>query len=86
MSVPKRLVRLLPYLRMGSSEHEEHAEEHHMARDAACLGIMDLYCRSRSDLRSLDIEEANMISGAQSRRLKCSLHVMRTHMDYSPNQ
>ena len=64
VSVPKCFVGLLPYLRMSCGEHEQHAEEHDVACNAAGLSVMNLYCSSRSDLISLHIKEAMKVSGA----------------------
>ena len=86
VGVPKCFVGLLSYLRMSCGEHEQHAEEHYVACDPAGLSIMNLYCCSRSDLISLDIEEATNISGAQLTGPDHLLHIMRTDVDNSPDQ
>ena len=62
VGVPECLIGLFANIGVGSSEHHKHAEEHDMARNAACLGIVYLYCCLRSYLISLNIEEAGNIS------------------------
>lgn len=86
VSIPKCLERLLPYLCVSSGEHEQHAKKHDMARNAARLGIMNLYCCSRSELISFYVEETMNISGALFRQSsEYSLDVMCTYMDDGPN-
>ena len=65
VGVPKGLVGLLPYLGMGGGEHKEHAQEHNMTCNAACLRVMYLYCCFLPDLASFDIKKATLISNAQ---------------------
>lgn len=58
MRVPKRLKGLLPDPSVGGGVHEQHTQQHDMARDSAGLGIMDLDGSLRAKLMFLDIEEA----------------------------
>lgn len=41
-----------------SGVHEQHAEEHDMARNTARLGVVNLDGKHWSNLGSLDVEEA----------------------------
>ena len=86
VSVPKRFVGLLPYLRVGRGEHEQHAEEHDVASNAAGLSVVNLYRCSGPDLISLDIKEATNVSGAPLTKPDHLLHIMRTDVDNSPDQ
>jgi len=59
--VPEGLIRLLTDFVMGSGVHHEHAEEHDVAGDAACLSVLDLDCSFGSDLVPFNIEEADSV-------------------------
>ncbi|KAB8446195.1 hypothetical protein FH972_025177 [Carpinus fangiana] len=67
MGVPKGLIGLLADLGVGGGEHEEHAEEHDMAGDAAGLGVVDLDCSFAADLVALDVEEIHIVRGDMHR-------------------
>ena len=60
MRVPERLEGLLPDLRMRGRIHEEHAQEHDVAGDAAGLRIVDLESDLWPNLGFLDVEEAGL--------------------------
>lgn len=62
MSIPECFIRLLTDLLVRSRIHQEHAEQHDMAGDAACLGIVYLNGGFGSDLVSFDVEKAKLIS------------------------
>lgn len=55
--VPECLKGLLANSVMGRGVHEQHAEEHNVASDAARLGVMDLNRKERSYLGPLNVEE-----------------------------
>lgn len=59
VQVPKCLEGLLPDTVVCRRVHQKHAEEHHMAGDAAGLYVMDLHRRHWPDLGLLDVVEAN---------------------------
>jgi hypothetical protein len=81
MGVPERFERLLTDLVMGSRVHEKHAEKHHMSCHATSLRVVDLNCAYGSDLRSLNIEKAGIVSWVVS-SLHCGLlDVMSADMD-----
>jgi hypothetical protein len=56
--VPERFKGLLPDTMVRRRVHEEHAQKHHMARDATGLCVVDLESRHRANLGLLDVEEA----------------------------
>ena len=56
--VPEALKRLLADLTVGSSIHQEHAEEHYVASDSTSFSVVYLNCRNRTKHISLNIEEA----------------------------
>ena len=58
--VPECFERLLPDLGVGGGVHEEHAEEHDVAGDAADLGVVDLDRGDGADLGLFDVEEAGI--------------------------
>lgn len=58
VGIPERLERLLANSMMGSGVHQQHAEEHDVAGDTTGLSVVDLYGKDRSNLGSLNIEEA----------------------------
>lgn len=43
---------------MCSRVHQQHTQKHDMASDSTSLSVVDLNCRNRTELISLDIEEA----------------------------
>lgn len=55
--VPECLKGLLANSVVGGGIHEQHAEEHDVASDAAWLGVMDLNRKERSYLGPLNIKE-----------------------------
>jgi len=62
MGVPERLERLLANLIVRSGVHEKHAKEHDMACNASSFCVMNLDSGDLSDLRSLNVEEAAVVS------------------------
>ncbi len=62
MGVPERLERLLANLMVRSGVHEKHAQEHDMARNASSFCVMNLESGDLSNLRSLNVEEAAVVS------------------------
>jgi len=60
--VPERLERLLPDAVVRRRVHQDHAEQHGVARDSAGLRVVDLERRDGPDLRLLDIEETRPVS------------------------
>lgn len=62
VGVPKSLERLLSYLMVCGGVHEQHDQKHDVASNTACLSIMDLDSRDRSDLALLDVEEVDVVS------------------------
>ncbi len=62
MGVPERLVRLLANLVVRGGVHEKHAKEHDMARDTSSFCVMNLDSGDLSNLRSLNVEEAAVVS------------------------
>lgn len=56
--VPEGLERLLTNLCVRGSVYKQHAKEHDMACDTACLCVMYLNCCDWSNLIPLDVEEA----------------------------
>lgn len=67
MSVPEGLEGLLSDPVVGRGVHEEHAEQHDVARDASCLCVVDLEGDLGSDLALLYVVEAMMVSTAAKR-------------------
>jgi hypothetical protein len=61
VGVVEGLVRLLADLRVRGRVHEEHAQQHDVAGDAAGLGVVDLDRGLGADLRALDIVEAGSL-------------------------
>jgi hypothetical protein len=53
---------LLANLMVRSGVHEKHAKEHDMACDASSFCVMNLDSGDLSDLRSLNVEEAAVVS------------------------
>ena len=86
--VPKRFERLLPDAVVRRRVHQQHAEKHHMAGDAARLGIMDLQSRHGTNLRLLDIVEATgAVSGGLRSDRRCHLlHIMCRGVDGGEQQ
>ena len=60
VSVPKGLKRLLADLCVGGRVHEQHAEEHDVAGDAAGLLVVNVYSEAGAQLGSFDVEEAGL--------------------------
>ena len=58
MGVPERLERLLADAVVRRRVHEQHAEQHDVAGDAAGLGVVDLDRRDGPQLGLFDVEEA----------------------------
>lgn len=58
MRIPKGFERLLTNLGMGRCVHEQHAQEHDVTSNTTNLSVVDLNCSNRSNLSSLNIEEA----------------------------
>jgi hypothetical protein len=58
VDVPERLEGLLPDAVVRGRVHQKHAQKHHMASDAARLGIVDLHSRHWANLSLLDVIEA----------------------------
>ena len=56
--VPEGLERLLPDLGVRRCVHQQHAQQHDVARDAAGLRVVDVQRGFRADLSALDVEEA----------------------------
>ena len=84
VGVPKCLIGLFANAGVGSSVHHEHAKKHDMACDAACLGIVYLYCCLRSYLISLHVEEAGYISKRPAEALGVpTLHNASRHGSWS---
>ena len=50
VGVPESLEALVPDLVMGGRVHEDHDEEHEMARNTARLRVVDVKCRLRANL------------------------------------
>lgn len=63
MRIPKRLKALLSNLRMRSCEHKQHTQQHNMTSNATGLGIVNLQCGNRADLRLLDVVEVDVMGG-----------------------
>ncbi len=70
MGVPERLERLLANLMVRSGVHEKHAKEHDMACDASNFCVMNLDSGDLSDLRSLNVEEAAVVSKSLTWKVK----------------
>jgi hypothetical protein len=62
VGVPEGLERLLSDAVVSRGVHKQHAEKHDMAGEAARLSVVDLNRRHRTNLSSLDIEEAVPVS------------------------
>lgn len=62
VSVPESLEGLLANPVMSGCVHHKHAEKHNVTGDATRLSVMNLHGQLRSDLCSLDIEEAARFS------------------------
>ena len=88
MSVPESLERLLTDLRMGSRVHQKHAEKHDMSRDTTSFRVVDLNGCDLSNLRLLDIEEAEDVKfvGDSRQDSECLLDIMGAYMRNSPEQ
>ena len=63
--VPERFEGLLPDLGVRGGVHEEHAEEHDVAGDAAGLGVVDFDGGDGADLGLFDVEEAGIAISMQ---------------------
>jgi hypothetical protein len=57
MRIPESFKRLLTNFRVRGSVHQEHAQKHNVASDAACLGVVYLDSSLLTNLRLFDIEE-----------------------------
>jgi len=60
--VPECFVGLLANLGVRGRDHEEHAEEHDVAGDAAGLRVENLYGGKRAKEGALDVEEAVFVT------------------------
>ena len=60
--IPEGLERLLPDPMVGRCVHEQHAQQHDVARDSSSLCIVDLNRGLRSNLVLLDIKEVDVVS------------------------
>jgi hypothetical protein len=66
MGVPESLKRLLSNPVVGSRVNQQHAEQHDVSSNTTSFGVMNLECDLRSDLNTLDVEEAIFISTTQA--------------------
>jgi hypothetical protein len=58
VSVPESFEGLLANFSVGSCIHQKHAQKHNVSSNSTSLGVMNLNGSDRSNLHSLNVEEA----------------------------
>lgn len=61
VSIPESFKGLLSNLVVCGGVHEQHAQQHDVASNTACLSVVDLNRCDRSDLCPLNVEEVDIV-------------------------
>jgi len=70
VDVPERLEGLLPDFGVRGGVHHKHAKKHDVSCNAAGFGVVNLNSCDGADLRLLDIEEIDVMSGCVDNRVE----------------